>query len=283
MSSTILRQAAQGRQWVSRKRLSTFAGTCVSLTLAMPFARFYTRSLCDDMRSYKLKTQSNHAAARNGERMRICHQCVRDLKTWRKLTASEKLGRSMHPQAPDGIMHTDAADVGYCGTLGITGNPGDAGLWESQGAWGWKDRAKCISECELRAVPLLLQGRLGQKTRQAGNDHDQDVRRQHRSCCGDQRFCVIFARNHAGVAQVKTSSRPRGSANCNRVASQCSKLICGRAVTPASYRRRPDPRAAHALRRGWNSSADRYFPNKRTLGEHPVYTRKRALEELTHP
>jgi hypothetical protein len=168
MSSTILRQAAQGRQWVSRKRLSTFAGTCVSLTLAMPFARFYTRSLCDDMRSYKLKTQSNHAAARNGERMRICHQCVRDLKTWRKLTASEKLGQSMHPQAPDGIMHTDAADVGYGGTLGITGNPGDAGLWESQGVWGWKDRAQCISECELRAVPLLLQGRLGQKTRQAG-------------------------------------------------------------------------------------------------------------------
>jgi hypothetical protein len=136
--------------------------------LAMPFARFYTRSLYDDMKYYKLKAQSNHAAARNGERVRLSHQCIRDLKAWRKLTASERLGRSIHPQASDGTMHTDAADVGCGATLGITGNPGDAGLRESQGVRGWKNRAQCITVRELRAVRSLLQGRPGQKTRQAG-------------------------------------------------------------------------------------------------------------------
>jgi hypothetical protein len=34
---------------ISRDRLGSFCGVCVSLSLPMPFARFYTRSLFDDM------------------------------------------------------------------------------------------------------------------------------------------------------------------------------------------------------------------------------------------
>lgn len=67
----------------------------------------------------------------------------------------------MHPQAPLAAMHTDAADVGYGGTLGFRTEPGDPGLWESQGIWGWQDRAESISYRELKAIRLLLTGPLG--------------------------------------------------------------------------------------------------------------------------
>jgi Reverse transcriptase (RNA-dependent DNA polymerase) len=49
IARAILRQARQGRRWVSSDRLRSFCGVCVSLSLAMPFARFYTRSLFGDM------------------------------------------------------------------------------------------------------------------------------------------------------------------------------------------------------------------------------------------
>jgi hypothetical protein len=49
IARVILRQDRQGRWWISRDRLRSFCGVCVSLSLAMPFARFYTRSIYDDM------------------------------------------------------------------------------------------------------------------------------------------------------------------------------------------------------------------------------------------
>jgi hypothetical protein len=38
----ILRHDRQGRWWISRDSLRSFCGVCVSLSLAIPFARFYT-------------------------------------------------------------------------------------------------------------------------------------------------------------------------------------------------------------------------------------------------
>jgi hypothetical protein len=69
----ILRQAQQGRRWVSSERLRSFCGVCVSLSLAMPFARFYTRNLLDDLTR---KTRTSRAA-RNGSHCRLSHQATR--------------------------------------------------------------------------------------------------------------------------------------------------------------------------------------------------------------
>jgi hypothetical protein len=54
-------------------------------------------------------------------------------------------------------MHSDAADVGYRGTLGLLQNAGYPGLWEGLGFWEARDRAESITLRELRAVRLLLQ------------------------------------------------------------------------------------------------------------------------------
>jgi hypothetical protein len=85
IARAILRQARQGRWWVSRDRLRSFCGVCVSLSLAMPFARFYTRSLFDDM----TRRPRESRASRNGNRCRLSHQSIRDLQTWRKLASKE--------------------------------------------------------------------------------------------------------------------------------------------------------------------------------------------------
>jgi hypothetical protein len=62
-----LRMARKGRRWVSKDRLRTFCGVCVSLSMAMPFIRFYTRDLFDDMTIRPRESR----ASRNGESLPV--------------------------------------------------------------------------------------------------------------------------------------------------------------------------------------------------------------------
>jgi hypothetical protein len=95
-------------------RLRMFCGVCVSLSLAMPFARFCTRSLLDDM----TRRPRAGRASRNGNRCRLSHQSIRDLQMWRKLASTATDGRPIRPLPTNGIMHTDSADVGFGGNVG---------------------------------------------------------------------------------------------------------------------------------------------------------------------
>jgi hypothetical protein len=164
LGRAILRQAKQGRRWVSSGRLRSFCGVCVSLSLAMPFARFYTCSLFDDLTR---KTRASRAA-RNGSRCQPRHQATRDLRTWMRLATVVAERRPIRPLATNGIMHTDAADVGIGGTLALKGNPGDPGTWQDQGIWKWRDRAECISVRELKFILMLLVGQLGERVKREG-------------------------------------------------------------------------------------------------------------------
>jgi hypothetical protein len=62
-------------------------------------------------------------------------------------------------------MHTDAADVGFGGTLDVEGNPGDPEQWQDQGIWEWKERAECISVRELKAICMVLMGTLRERVK----------------------------------------------------------------------------------------------------------------------
>jgi hypothetical protein len=77
-------------------------------------------------------------------------------------------GRPIRRIATNGIMHTDAADVGFGGTLALNDNPGDPGTWQDQRIWQWSDRAECISVRELKAIPMLLVGQLGERVKGEG-------------------------------------------------------------------------------------------------------------------
>jgi hypothetical protein len=107
---SLLRQARECRCRVARERLRSFCGLFVSLSLPMPYARFYSRSLYDDMSTRCVDTRGS---SRNITRCRLSNQSHRDLKAWQQLAKEMGDGRPIRPLAPDGIMHTDATDVGY--------------------------------------------------------------------------------------------------------------------------------------------------------------------------
>jgi hypothetical protein len=90
---SILRQARQGRRGVLRDRLRSFCGVCVSLSLGMPFARFCTSSLFDDMTRGPRESRES----RNGNRCRLSHQSIKNLQMWRKLASTETDGRPIRP------------------------------------------------------------------------------------------------------------------------------------------------------------------------------------------
>lgn len=124
MASDHLRKARFGRRWVGTRALSHFCGVCVSLSLAMPCARFYTRSLYWDMTG---------KSDRRG-RCRLSHQGIRDLVKWNSLTKQDLEGRQIHRPAPQASMYTEAADEGYGGTLHLDNmEAGKNGQFSSQG------------------------------------------------------------------------------------------------------------------------------------------------------
>jgi hypothetical protein len=104
----------------------------------MPFARCYIRRSFDDM----TRRPRESRASRNGNRCRLSHQSIRDLQMWRKLASTETDGGPTRPLPIKGIMDTDAADVGFGGTLDVAGNPGDPGQWQNQGIWEMKGQSR---------------------------------------------------------------------------------------------------------------------------------------------
>lgn len=151
MSKDLLKEVRFGRRWVQSRTVACFCGTCVALSLAMPWARFYTRSLYWDMSSGR--THDGRG------RCRLSHQSVRDLRFWRDLPESSLGGRELIRTEPQAAMHTDAADMGYGGTLNVRDlTAGAPGMWCGQGVWSWQERAESINLRELRAVRMMLLG-----------------------------------------------------------------------------------------------------------------------------
>lgn len=67
MSAALIRQSNVGRRYVPAGRLRSFCGVCVSLSLAMPWARFYTRSLYDALSRGKMDKRG---------RVKLSHQAM---------------------------------------------------------------------------------------------------------------------------------------------------------------------------------------------------------------
>ena len=147
LAGKLLRQASQGRGLVSADLLSSFCGSAVSLTLAVPLARFYSRSL------YKCLWQRRPELRDRGRvRVRLSKAGRHDLKFWRSLGPE---GRCMQRADTVFCVHSDAADIGWGGTVGRDTAPGSAGR-EMQGLWTAEERSKTIAWRELKALRLVL-------------------------------------------------------------------------------------------------------------------------------
>lgn len=147
MAGKILRQAGHGAGLVSADLPATFCGSAVSLTLAVPLARYYSRSL------YKCLCKGKRERDGRRARVRLSKAARADLKYWRHLGPE---GRRMRPTEAEICVHSDAADVEWGGTVGADLAAGAPGA-EFQGLWIAAGRDRTIAWREQRALRLVLQ------------------------------------------------------------------------------------------------------------------------------
>jgi hypothetical protein len=206
---------------------------------------------------------------------------MRDLETWKGLAVCESEGRPILPLSTDGILHTDAADVGYGGTLSTSGNPGGDGVWKEQGVWAWTDREESISVRELRAVRLLLQGTLGYQSRAAGM--------KLLRLCMDNAACVHVTRAFvsASAPMMRELRRLKRVLDDSGLAIRSDWLPSAANKFSDALSRRLSASDITARRTLLQSVADGLrapagrFSNRIRLGETPWFARKRAVEELS--
>lgn len=126
LARKLFSEVRYSRRGLNKKELAHFCNVCVSLTLAMPWSRFHTRALYWDMSKRGWKDV--------GRGVRLRHQSMKDLQKWRELSRNELEGHPMVPFTPSAAIHTDAAGVGYGGTLNVQDfRAGVNGPWRSQG------------------------------------------------------------------------------------------------------------------------------------------------------
>lgn len=101
-AQVLLATANRNRRWVPARELASFTGKAAAVILAMPSARFFSRSLHD-----AIATRNNW-----GARVKLSHQALKDLLWWRRLPAKFNGGAIWTPASHATIV-TDASDKGW--------------------------------------------------------------------------------------------------------------------------------------------------------------------------
>lgn len=115
-------------QWVREILLTSFCGLVVSQIVPFPLSRFFTRSLYIALKNYAPPRGRYQKRA-----VRLSHTALWDLQSWVTILAGD--GRLTDAGRPSWWLHTDAADIGYGGTLGRNRAPGFAEEVSVQGIW----------------------------------------------------------------------------------------------------------------------------------------------------
>jgi hypothetical protein len=102
MAHSLLRQETEGRRRFSRERLRSICGLCISLSLPMTYARFYSRSLYNDMSTNRVYTRGS---SRTSAQCSLSHNSQCDSKAWRQLAKEIGNGRPIRPIASGEITH----------------------------------------------------------------------------------------------------------------------------------------------------------------------------------
>jgi hypothetical protein len=216
---------------------------------------------------------------RNGARCRLSHQSHRDLKAWKQLAKEMGDGGPIRPLAPDGIKNTDAADVGYGGTLDVNGSPGDPGKWSDQGIRTWHDRAECISVRELKAIRMLHMGNLGERVQRKGIK----VLR----LCVDNTSVKFVTKSFAAASRPNMRELRQFKRVLDYLGLQLSSewlpSILNKYAEALSRRFKAGDLSIrrtfwHLVMAGMQAPADS-FP-LRPLGEHPGFLRRKCYQEL---
>ena len=143
---TVMAIANRQRRLVGARTLASFAGKAQFCYLAMPAARFFLRSLHDDLRALQ-----NDPRGWDGQ-VRLSRQTLADLRWWARLRPSSAwVERAIWRPTTTATLHTDASREGDgSGGWGAVLN-GDV---PARGFWRAKQRLLHITFLELVAVRL---------------------------------------------------------------------------------------------------------------------------------
>lgn len=149
IATLVLQTSAKSRRWVRESPVPTFTGKAVSQLLPIPLARFFTRGLYDDLRNTRRRLGRYRE-----QNIRLVNAGPRHLQAWKTMLVTD--GRLIYGGKESWSLHTDAADVGFGGTLGTdmtAGAPGEIGV---QATWSSFLRLRSITHRDLVAVRIRL-------------------------------------------------------------------------------------------------------------------------------
>lgn len=98
-------RAAAHRRWVPKQELASFVGYVISLSVAIPLARFHLLPLYDAINSNPLWAPFVH--------VRLSSGAYRKLKFYFSNIPVEDLGSSILPTSPTECLFTDASSIAW--------------------------------------------------------------------------------------------------------------------------------------------------------------------------
>lgn len=139
----------KNRRFVRARWLAQFAGLCISLYLAVPSARFRTRSLYDVLSKHQVHTRGYH------HRVKLSETAIKDLRWWKSFT-EHNVSRAIWRPPVTATAYVDASRV-YGAGWGYELTIPPAQMVPAHGIWTRQELLKSINFLELRAVRKLLQ------------------------------------------------------------------------------------------------------------------------------
>jgi len=143
LAAALLGHAARHRRHVRTRVLAGFAGLAQASSLAVPLARFWLRSVYDDI------VAGGH---RWSGFTRLSRQGMADIAEWRRLRGSRHVGRAIWLAPDSAVGHVDAGPYGWGGQLDY-----QTVLPPAWGFWSPAEAELHITFRELRAVKLFVQ------------------------------------------------------------------------------------------------------------------------------
>ena len=176
MARQVLGAASSNKRRVNARFLAQFAGTCISLLLAVPMGRYHTRAFFDALVKagvYGMSTAELRACSAWDRVCVLNKQCFRELMWWRHLGEGTGVGRAIWRPPVNETMATDASKWKWGGVLNAARlRPhqfSNMKYWDgveqivpAWGVWDEWEREQHITFLELRAFRYSLEA-LGSK------------------------------------------------------------------------------------------------------------------------
>lgn len=272
------RESLLGRRWVSRKELAHFCGVCVSLSLAMPWARFYTRSMYWDMAKRVI-----HSRSRNGSRVRLSHQSLRDLAVWKRLAGRELQGRENAVGTRGRIYAQRRSRSLLRWYARFRPDSRISGAMGSSRRVGLDRSSRLHHPARIKSHQTPLDWKICEKAEGTQSPERAASCQQSGSGSYHEHDGIGKSTDYARASKIEKYPRPCRLDHTVRVDTFSSEQVCRRFVATVTTRRPPDPAAAVAFRSGWYGSTNKLLyvsPSRRASSAFATASIQRASFRL---